>query len=395
MRVTLLAVLLSTLMPGFVRAGTRPPLLWAVSDDTLSVPFGVLSDASIGWDGVVYLLDSQNLMVRRIDATGIELSPLGRGGEGPGELMHPIRLVARPDGGCVVLQDFHDPPACLARDRTTCPPPNVDDMRDRHFMVSFFTARMDSESRLIVAVLTTAMPGESTRSFEDMRSAWSIVRFGPSGQYPNKLFTNDPNPSDKSVVSFAGYGVSFIVRSWDVDPAGRLIYADPNGGNAVFIGHPADGKSRKVELSEYEGDEDNLRRFAKSIGRPLSEVPRIAAVYSIMDGLFLVRPTACIHALDDIDGTEFEIVDYNGKSLGRHLLECDYDSSTDNLFIDKGTLVVVKGGKAAVEASIKQQASMMGLKLESKTKERDDDSSAGSDAIIVLAYDLVEPFSGH
>ena len=372
-------------------AGGEPPLLWAVSDDTLSVPFGIVSDVAVGDNGIVYLLDAQNLTIRRIGLDGIELPPLGRQGEGPGEFMHPIRVVARPSGGCVVLQDFYEPPVCLTSDRSICVPPDVSEIRKRFFLMSYFGARMDTKNRLLVAVLTTARPAGPIRSPEDMQNAWSIFRLDSASPAPTILFTDSPELGDESTVRLGNHGGSFAVRDWDVDPAGRVIYADPMGKYRVTIGHPADGESQTFDLPEDENDRRNLQRLAKSMGRSASDLPRVAAVYSIDDGFFLVKPTACISDLTESEGGELEMFDYSGKSLGRHTLECDYDPSYDGFFLRNGVLVVVKGGKAAVEASIRQQASMIGEHMESRSP--GDQASQQSDVIRVLAYDLVAHYA--
>jgi hypothetical protein len=257
-------------------------------------------------------------------------------------------------------------------------------------MTSFFGARMDSMGRLIVTVLTATIPHGANDSAGNLKSGWSIVRFSPEGRAPTTLFTDHQNPDDPASLSFAPYGPSFTTRAWDVDPTGRIIFADPRGQNRVGIGHPADGDTRVVDLPEYAGDPDNLREFSRSIGRSWKDVPRVAAVYSIDGKRFIVKPTACIRSPAEVENLKFELFDYDGNSYGRHALDCDYDPAFDGMFVTKGTLIVVKGGKSAKVANLRQQASMTGSRGESDPEH---ESSQMPDMITVLAYDLVAYYS--
>ncbi|MDH4336484.1 MAG: hypothetical protein OEX18_04325, partial [Candidatus Krumholzibacteria bacterium] len=153
-----------------------------------------------------------------------------------------------------------------------------------------------------------------------------------------------------------------------------------------------DGEVMAIDLPEYPDDLDRLKKFARSVGSSPDEVPRVAAVHSLTPTLLLARPTACLPGAGQAATLEFELLDYAGRSLGRHVLDCDYDSSSDGMYITRGTLVVVKGGRAALEATLRQQASMIGLHMESKPGAWES-TSQGSDTVTIHAYDLAAHFN--
>ncbi len=65
-------------------------------------------------------------------------------------------------------------------------------------------------------------------------------------------------------------------------------------------------------------------------------------------------------------------------------MECDYEPDHDEFFLRSGTLVIIKGGKSAADAAIRQKAAMIG-----KTVEVPQSDDSGSEIIQVRAYDLI------
>jgi len=384
-RVATAAVVAIAALASGVRADKPPPLLWSVSDDTLTAPLGAITDVAVGSDGTVFLLDSQNFMVRRISSEGKELPSLGRRGEGPGEFMHPRLVAALQGGACVVLQDFYAPAVCFeGEEDRLCVAPDLAIIRSGFLATILMdTARIDAHGRLLVSLF--AIDRASQKKAVTGRSAGvnAVFRLEPGSPSPVVLFSNGPSVASASTVQIPGQAGSFAARCWDVDTEGTIIYADPSNRYRVIIGHPVDGESRLIELPVQPMDEAKMRRLEEEYGWESGWYPRVSNVYWLDEGRFLVVPGAeATEPVPSVLGV-WEAFDDRGRSLGRHPLRCDFDAGQDSYYVRNGTLVVIKGGKSANEAVHAQMAAMLGIKAESSG-----DSAPASDVIRIDAYDL-------
>lgn len=291
--------------------------LWSVADDTLAVAFGTIADAAVGGDGVVYLLDSQNMCVRRISLAGVELPALGGRGEGPGEFTYPLAVTTRKGGGT---------------------------------------------GRLLLTTLTTSRAPEVRAADEAVDHGSSVFAMGPGNDAPVALFSDVAELCGTTTVRINDAG--WLDRCWDVDWTGRIIYADPAGGYRVVIGHPADGESISLDLPEADTDAEGLRHLAAMAGRDPESLSRIAAVYWIGEDRFIVKPMAAIAAPTRSRTGTYELFDTRGNSYGRDELRCDYEAGHDQFFLRNGTIVIVKGGQSAIRADLSQKAALIGRKLD-------------------------------
>ena len=367
----LFVVCLSLLVPSTAALSADYPLhLWTVSDDTLSTPIGAIGDVVVSADGVVHLLDTQLYTVHRINIDGSELPPLGRRGEGPGELTHPCLLAAYPDGDITVLSHFFVPAVCFTPEGELCVGPDLSSIRD-HFTSTTFVVRAQSDEfrRLYVIAMTSggALNGQ----------ALSVFRVAPGDDEPVALFSDRKSILGKSVIDVSSYTGPYIPRCWDVDAAGRLLFADPGGRYSVVIGHPMDGASRVIELSDSLEVDSECERAARSMGLSSNEMPRIADVLWVGRDRFLVKPMSTVMGPTITQGGTFEMFDNDGQSYGRFELYSDVEGRHDSLFLRNGFMVVVEGGWSARRAAA-------GI---------DPGESSGVDtaAIHIHAYDLRVP----
>ena len=164
-----------------------------------------------------------------------------------------------------------------------------------------------------------------------------------------------------------------MLRCWDVDAVGKLIYADPTGRYRVTIGHPVDGESRTIDLPRADGDMEALERLAKVRKSSLDRVPQIADVMWLSDGGFLVKPLATVEGAKIAQGGTIELFDSRGASRGRYTLPA-HDANRDALYLRGGLLVIIEGGMSAMNAA---------LMIESTPSD-----AVESDVIRVHAYDL-------
>lgn len=350
--------------------------MWRVSDADLDAPLGAIVDVGVDGRRTVYLLDSQVKEVRRFGVDGRELSPLGREGEGPGEMMHPALVAALHGGGCVVVQHFHGPAVCLLEDGRSRDAPDLDVVRDLFGTTVFIgAARCDEKGRLLVAATTSERAYDPVRPDAELGSAVSVFRIARDDAQPGVLFTDSPALGDDSTVRYRRDIGFFPLRSWDVGASGRLIYADPNGGYRVLIGHPADGRVESLDLAPVPGDEEAITRRARAEGHAVNTYPRIADVQWVTEECFLIKPIAAAVGDKLWQTGVFELFDLKGASLGRRAISFDYSPEQDLLFLRGSVMVVVRSGRSAYLASI-------GVKPDAATTRPDDE-------IVVEAYDLM------
>jgi hypothetical protein len=235
-------------------------------------------------------------------------------------------------------------------------------------------ARCDEMGRLMVAATTAERPYDPARPDAGLGIAWSVFRIRRGDVQPTVLFTNSPVLGDEHTVRYDKNIGFFPLRSWDVSAAGRLIYADPNGGYRVLIGHPADGRVESRGLTPAPGDEEAVAKRAKAEGRSPERYPRIADVQWITEDCFLIKPVAAATGDTLWQTGVVELFDLKGSSLGRRTVSCGYDPEQDSLFLRGSVVVVIRGGRSAFLA-------WTGTRPGTSTARRDDE-------IVVDAYDL-------
>jgi hypothetical protein len=240
------------------------------------------------------------------------------------------------------------------------------------------TARSDGDGRLYMAAMTTDALPDPASAATPLTTAWSVFRLGSKDDTPTILFSNRNELCGELTVKVSEHIGFFTMRCWDVNAAGRVIYADPAGQYSVIVGHPADGDSRRIPLPEADTDRQNLERLAKVVGRPLSELPRIVDVQWLGHDSFLVKPMASVPDPANSQGGMIELFTSSGRSHGRRVLHCDYDPAQDSFFLRSSVLVIVKGGRSTMEAAI-------GLRYKGPNDRSD---AAASDVIRIHAYDL-------
>ena len=75
-------------------------------EDDEEILFGIISDAEVGPDGNIYLLDAQLNEIKVLSPEGELLRSIGRQGEGPGEFQNAQQFTFLPDGNIGVAQVF-------------------------------------------------------------------------------------------------------------------------------------------------------------------------------------------------------------------------------------------------------------------------------------------------
>ena len=241
------------------------------------------------------------------------------------------------------------------------------------------TARVDARGNLVVTGFAV------DPSYK--KGAAAIFRLPKDGGFSTLVVENETLGESKTVHVREETGF-FVMRCWDMDPNGKLIFADPSNRYAVVVGHPADGESKTIELPTRPTDEAALRRLAESTGWN-GEYPKIVNLYWLDGGRFLVVPGADADTRVMNQLGTFEVFDEKGRSGGRHALRCDFDPAQDSPYIRNGLLVIIKGGKSANDAVYAQMAAMLGIKKD----DVDAASETALESIRVDVYDLDAHFA--
>lgn len=92
--------------------------VWRLGGDDDDILLGVITAATLGPDGNIYLVDRQLSQVLVMGPDGSLVKTLGRQGEGPGELRGPHGVFLLPDGKLAVIQGFPSRVTLLEPDGT-------------------------------------------------------------------------------------------------------------------------------------------------------------------------------------------------------------------------------------------------------------------------------------
>ena len=335
----------------------QPELLFDISDEVMTDPLGIIIDVTIGADGIVYLLDQQNYNIRRIALSGDLMSPLGRRGQGPGELSRPKCLVWFPDGLCLVVQSMSSRTVCLTQAGDACDMGNISLFRAGYVNTIITRAEVDKDQQLILSMIAMRYRGNSPdASLEARGTVASVRRTTVGAERLESLFTTEISTSDANTVPIPldphGY-TSYFRQGWDINEAGTIIYSDPGGSYSVHIGHPADGETQSVDLMEWEYDEKRIKKLLKDADSKvkLDKAPRISSVEWLDNEFFMVQPTAelSLAPVANVVRT-VEVFRRDGSSFGRYDIQCSFDPSNDEVFIRGDIVVLIKGGKSVARA---------------------------------------------
>jgi hypothetical protein len=365
----------------------EPELLFDITDEVMEDPLGIIVDVAVGADGIVYLLDQQNYNIRRITFSGDLKSPLGRQGQGPGELSRPRRLISFPDGRCLVIQGMSSRTVCLTHTGDACDMGDISLFRSGYANTIIVRAELDKDQRLVLSTITTRYRASSPNtSLEDRGTVASVRRATAGGEQLESLFATETSATDENTVSIplSSYGyVGYVRQGWDINASGVIIYSDPKGGYSVHIGHPADGETQLVDLLEWQYDEKRIKKLAKEADGKfkVDEIPRISSVEWLDNEFFMVQPNAELSLVPIANLVRtVEVFRRDGSSFGRYDIRCNFDPSVDEIFVLGDIVVLIKGGKSVARAAF--SGVLPGEKDDDKPK------SAETDEIRVVAYKL-------
>jgi hypothetical protein len=332
----------------------QPELLFDLSDEVMSLPLGVVTDVAVGADGIVYLLDRQNCNIRRITLAGDIKSPLGRRGEGPGEMSLPHYLALFPDGRCLVIQDMSGRAVCLMPDGDACDMGDISIFRAGYNNTIVTRTEADPNQRLILSAITMERHTRPGASLEERGTCISVRRAHTVDGRLETLFTTDANTPSRNAIFFPLIWSGYADYGWDINNAGTIIFFDPKGSYSVNIGHPADGKTQSISLLPWEYDEERIKKLAREADNSVKAngMPRITNIQWLENEFFMVIPTAEIQ-LTPIAGviTTVEVFRRDGCSFGRYIIQGDFDFDNDGLYIRGDIVVIIKGGKSSARAA--------------------------------------------
>lgn len=387
--VSLILLLLFSVNSATVQSGTeapipyQPELLFDIADEMMALPLGVVTDVAVSADSIVYLLDRQNCNVRRITLSGDIKSTVGRRGEGPGEMSFPHYLALFPSGRCLVIQDMSSRIACLMPDGDSCDMGDISIFRAGYNNTIITRVEVDPKQRLILSATTMEQRSRPGASLEERGTCISVRRAHTVDGRLETMFTTDDNTPNRNAILFPLALSGYADYGWDINNAGTIIYSDPKSSYSVNIGHPADGKTQSISLMPWEYDDERIRKLAEAPGSSVNanEMPRIINVQWLDNEYFMVIPTAEIQ-VTPIAGviTTVEVFRRDGCSFGRYIIQGDFDSDNDGVFLRGDIVVIIKGGKSSARAAFSILNRSDETEEGNKTEEVDE--------IRVLAYRL-------
>jgi len=191
-------------------------------------------------------------------------------------------------------------------------------------------------------------------TLEELGTSVWVRRLRPGSDRLETLFTSGYTEPDSGAVSIPGMRHAYVIRSWDMNSRGEIIYADPAGGYRAMIGHPSAGNTEVLDLPVEPEDDDKIRELVKRIkndGVELLEIHRIAALRWLDDRFLSVVPAAELQ-FPQPDGTlgTVEVFDRNGGSFGRFHINCEYDPANDVVMFQRDIAIVIHGGQAVARA---------------------------------------------
>jgi hypothetical protein len=363
-----------------------------VSDDTLSSPLGVICDVNIGADGTTYLLDQQTPNIRRIARNGKVLPPLGSKGGGPGEFEHPFLLTISSEDKVFIFQKYSRFVKCIDARREACEGIDLSVVNDSLIYPLVMRARMSANNNLFLAIASAENVPRVGVTSDNLEPLCWLMRISFDGQQSSVLFSSEKPKPNSGAIQLEQNPTAFLMRGWDLNANGDLIFAEPNGEYSVSIREMRTNKIQAVDLLEHDSDAADFTNMCRSIGISPQSISKIAYIGWLDDNMFLVWPASTWqNETSTLIGT-FELFDTSGMSYGRKPVHCDYNPSNDQYFIRGGVLVVVKGGRSAIEATMGVQEKILGIKRDDPKTFDEVDHTDVQDVIVVQAYDLISYF---
>jgi hypothetical protein len=303
-----------------VRRVDLPPV-FDISDEEMTMPLGVVNGMVLRND-VLQILDDHNCNVRRIHVSGRVLDPIGRQGEGPGDMLFPERLAVATDGRCVIVQTFSKTAACITADGKGCDKISMSAIRDGFATVFVSRAELDPGGRLLLSAVTMR---EHVESFDletvKRNMGATLWRLDEAGR-AEVIATTQPQWSGPGLIECSSSWNS--IRAWDINAAGDLAFSDPTGAYRLLIVPAGERVPRQVDLVQQPGDEEALARITRRFREKGPVDPaRVGGVMWLDERRLLVTPTAAFE-LPVPRGRQgiHDVFDASGQHQGRYDLNC-------------------------------------------------------------------------
>jgi len=201
-------------------------------------PFDMPTDAAVGNDGVLYVLDGVNHRVAAYDAEGKFRFQFGQRGSGPGQLLFPLGIATAPDGKVYVADSGNHRFGVFAGDGTPLEtvslpvpvsgaPPDPTDVVIDPVGERLYVTDNDNHRLLVYSLATRKFesvwggPGQGQRQFRFP----FLLDISPDGY----VFVVEPINTRVQVLNSSGKFVNFL-GAWGVKP-GQLFRPK---GVAVF-----------------------------------------------------------------------------------------------------------------------------------------------------------------
>jgi len=323
-------------------------------EDDEELLFGIITDAEVGPDGNIYLLDAQLNEVKVLSPEGELLRSIGREGEGPGEFRNAQQFTFLPDGNIGVAQVF--PGKLIGLTPSGDPAQDVEPGKADPTAGGFFVL-VNAESgggNLVVTGIDLSFD-QTTMS---QKRHYFVRSYGLDGKQKTEFYGVDRTWVFNDNFKFLESDNDFVWRRFGMSDTGQVVAALQPYEYALSVYGP-DGKLERIIEREYETwpRNDRVRQRYQSImeaqsaqfpNRPTpvleTDEPDVQHLRCAADGTIWVLTSRAIYAPEPGVLALWDVFSAQGEFLKQVKAMAPGDPATDWLFLtDEGLAIQVTG----------------------------------------------------
>ncbi len=323
-------------------------------EDDEEILFGIITDAAVGADGNIYLLDAQLNEIKVISPEGELLRSIGREGEGPGEFRNAQQFSFLPDGNIGVAQVF--PGKLIGLKPDGSPGKDIEPGKTDPTAGGFFVL-INAESGGGNLVLTGIEMTFDQATLSQKRH-YFVRSYGMDGAQKAEFMATDRTWVFNDNFQFLEKDNDFVWRRFGVSPKGQVVVAPAPLEYALSV-YSAAGKLERVIERQYESwtRNDKVRQRYQSLmqaqsqqfpNRPTPVIedqePDVQSIRCAADGSTWVLTSRALYTPEPGILAAWDVFSPTGEFVKQVKAKAPGDSATDWLFLtEEGLAIQVTG----------------------------------------------------
>jgi hypothetical protein len=323
-------------------------------EDDEEILFGIISDAEVGPDGNIYLLDAQLNEIKVLSPEGELLRSIGRQGEGPGEFQNAQQFTFLPDGNIGVAQVF--PGKLIGLKPDGSPGKDIEPGKADPTAGGFFVL-VNAESgggNLVV----TGIEMNFDQTTMSQKRHYFVRSYGMDGAQKVEFLGTERTWVFDDSFKFLESDNDFVWRRFGVSPKGQVVAAVQPLEYALNV-YSAQGKLERVIERQYESwtRNDKVRQRYQSLMEAQSanfpnkptpviedQEPDVQNIRCAADGTIWVLTSRACYAPEPGMLAAWDVFSPTGEFVKQVKAKGPGDPATDWLFLtDKGLAIQVTG----------------------------------------------------